>query len=95
MKFSLHDALDRRGSSLGLTDAATLVRALARRLAGSYIAHAQPRVFLLVGSAAIGEADEYSDLDLLVYYDHVPPQEAVAETSRELDAERYPRLRRA
>jgi hypothetical protein len=31
----------------------------------------------------------YSDLDLLVYYDRVPPREAVAEASSELGPERY------
>ena len=49
----------------------------------------QPRAILLVGSAAAGDADEYSDLDMLVYYDHVPPEEAVAETPWKLGAERY------
>lgn len=65
------------------------MRALAKRLADSYIGHAQPRAILLVGSAATGEVDEYSDLDMLVYYVDVPPEEAVAETPRELGAERY------
>jgi hypothetical protein len=44
---------------------------------------------LLVGSAATGAADEYSDLDLLVYHDDVPADEAVAESPRELGAEDY------
>jgi len=65
------------------------LRALARRLADSYIAHTSPRAILLVGSAATGGADEYSDLDLLVYHDQVPPERAVAETPRELGTERY------
>jgi hypothetical protein len=42
-----------------------------------------------VGSAAGGDADLYSDLDMLVYHDRVPPQEAVAETAHELGASRY------
>ncbi len=65
------------------------MRALAKRLADSYIAHAQPSAILLVGSAATGGADEYSDLDVLVYHDQVPPDEAVVETARELGAEGY------
>jgi hypothetical protein len=44
---------------------------------------------LLVGSAATADADAYSDLDLIVYYDRVPPPGVVAETPRELGAERY------
>jgi hypothetical protein len=65
------------------------LRALARRLADSYGAHAQPRAVLLVGSAAAGEADEYSDVDLLVYYDDVPPEEVVAEAPQKLGARGY------
>ena len=65
------------------------MRALAKRVADSYIAHAQPSAILLVGSAATGDADEYSDLDMLVYHDQVPADEAVAETARELAAEGY------
>jgi hypothetical protein len=71
------------------TDATIVLRALARRLADSYIAHARPRAILLVGSAATGDADEYSDLDMLVYHDRVPADDTVAETPRELMAEYY------
>jgi hypothetical protein len=71
------------------TDPTTILRALARRVADSYIAHAESRAVLLAGSAATGDADEYSDLDLLVYYDIVPPPEVVAATPRELGAEHY------
>jgi len=73
-----------RESSLTPSDATSVLRALAKRLADSYIAHAQPSAILLVGSAATGGADEYSDLDVLVYHDQVPPDEAVVETAREL-----------
>ena len=69
--------------------ATKVLRALAKRLADSYITRLQPRAILLVGSAAIGEADEYSDLDLLVYYDDVPADDSVAGTPRELGAEAY------
>jgi hypothetical protein len=44
---------------------------------------------LLVGSAATGGADAYSDLDLLVYYDRVPPAETLGEVARELGASWY------
>jgi Nucleotidyltransferase domain len=60
---------------------------VAQRLADSYIGNTQPRAILLVGSAATGDADEYSDLDMLVYYDRVPPEEAVAAAPRVLGAE--------
>jgi len=42
-----------------------------------------------VGSAATGDADQYSDLDMLVYHERVPADETVAEASRELMAEHY------
>jgi hypothetical protein len=71
------------------TDATTFLRALARRAVDSYLAHGDPRAALLVGSAATGDADVYSDLDLIVYYDRVPAPEAVAETPGELGAEWY------
>jgi hypothetical protein len=65
------------------------LRALALRLADAYIAHARADAVLLVGSAATGDADEYSDLDMLVYFDRVPAQDDVAEAPRRLGAERY------
>lgn len=65
------------------------MRALARVLQTSYVRHAQPRAILLVGSAATGGADWYSDLDMIVYHDHVPPEDAVAEGPRALGAEHY------
>jgi predicted nucleotidyltransferase len=41
-------------------------------LAAAYVVHTQPRAILLVGSAATGEVDGYSDVDLILYYDLVP-----------------------
>ena len=77
------------GLSSQTTDEAKRLRALARRVAHAYIADGEPRAILLVGSAATGDADWYSDLDLIVYYDQVPPDELVAETARRLGAGRY------
>ena len=71
------------------SDATSVLRALAKRLADSYVVHAQPSAMLLVGSAATGDADEYSDLDMLVYHDQVPADEAVAKTALKLGAEGY------
>jgi hypothetical protein len=65
------------------------LRALAKRLADSYGAHAQPSAILLVGSAATGGADAYSDLDMLLYYARVPPDAKMAKAPREVGAERY------
>lgn len=70
-------------------DATAHLRALARRLADAYLERIHPHAVLLVGSAATGDADEYSDVDLIVYHDLVPPDEAVAEAARDVGAERY------
>ncbi len=71
------------------TDATAILRSLARRVTDSYLAHGEPRAALLVGSAATGDADAFWDLDLIVYYDRVPPPDVVAETPRDLGAEQY------
>jgi Nucleotidyltransferase domain len=65
------------------------LRTLARRLSDSYLAHCRPCAILLVGSAASGDADAYSDLDLLLYYDQTPAEEALAEARQEIGAERF------
>jgi predicted nucleotidyltransferase len=72
-----------------VTDALERLRALADRLAASYTTHAGPRAILLVGSAATGNADAYSDLDLLLYYDEVPLEEVFAAARRDVEAERF------
>jgi hypothetical protein len=75
--------------ALSPTDATGVLRALADRLADAYVAGTEPRAALLVGSVAAAEADECSDVDLLVYHDRVPPDEALAATPRALGCERY------
>jgi predicted nucleotidyltransferase len=49
-----------------MSDATAYLRRQARRIAAAYQAFAVPRAILLVGSAASGDADEYSDIDLLL-----------------------------
>jgi predicted nucleotidyltransferase len=71
------------------SDTTPFLRALAEQLAESYRAHAHPSAILLVGSAATGGADAYSDLDMLLYYAQVPPEAEIAKTPREVGAERY------
>ncbi|TMK60664.1 MAG: nucleotidyltransferase domain-containing protein [Actinobacteria bacterium] len=58
-----------------MTDASARLQALARELA-AYVEHCKPRAILLTGSAATGAADLYSDLDLIVYHDELPPATA-------------------
>ena len=63
-----------------MTAASVRLQVLGRELARVYLEHTRPRAILLTGSAAIGEADFYSDLDLIVYYDALPDEAAFAAT---------------
>jgi len=49
------------------------LRALARRIVAAAVVRVPLRAALLGGSAGRGDADLYSDLDLLLYVDDVPP----------------------
>jgi hypothetical protein len=49
----------------------------ARNIADAYIAHSDPRAVLLTGSVGEGLADELSDIDLIAYYDVLPPQQSL------------------
>src|SRR5207247_1420844 len=72
-----------------MIDPSEHLRGLARRVADAYIAHTQARAILLVGSAASGEADYYSDLDLVLYHEHLPSEKALAAARRAIDAKRF------
>lgn len=51
------------------------LRRLANRLVCAALEHVPLRAAILVGSAGRGDADFYSDLDLLLYVDELPAQE--------------------
>jgi hypothetical protein len=51
------------------------VRALARRVVGAALELGPLRGALLAGSGARGDADFYSDVDLLLYVDEPPPED--------------------
>jgi hypothetical protein len=55
------------------------VRALARRVVDAALALGPLRGALLAGSGARGDADLYSDVDLLLYVDELPPEERLEE----------------
>lgn len=61
-----------------MTDASRFLVALATEMAAIYATHARPRAILLTGSAATGESDEFSDLDLIMYYERPPSAEQLA-----------------
>jgi len=65
------------------------LRTLARTAVDTYAARCRPRAALVVGSAATGDADRYSDVDLLLYYDAVPEESVLAQVREDLGAERF------
>ncbi len=62
------------------------LRRLARRVADACVAHTAPAAILLTGSAALGVADRYSDLDVICYHDTLPAEEATAHLREALGA---------
>ena len=70
-----------------MSDSTNRLRALARRVSNAYLAHSRPDAILLVGSAGRGDADRYSDLDLLLYYEEATSEAALAAARAELGAE--------
>jgi predicted nucleotidyltransferase len=69
-----------------MADATDRLRTLAERITEVYRRHMPVDAALLAGSAARGDADEYSDLDLLLYGETVPPYEKAVAAQRELGA---------
>src|SRR5690348_4710933 len=60
------------GPEKQMTDASRYLVALAERISAAYVLNTRPRAILLTGSAATGESDYYSDVDLIVYHDDLP-----------------------
>jgi hypothetical protein len=69
-----------------MSDAATRRRALADHLFAVFARHTAPDAALLAGSVATGEADELSDIDLLLYHAELPSDQAVAAAREEVGA---------
>lgn len=58
-----------------MDEATDHVRALARRVVAAAVELGPLRAALLAGSGARGDADFYSDVDLLLYVDELPPDD--------------------
>jgi Polymerase beta, Nucleotidyltransferase len=69
-----------------MSDANARLRALADHLFEVFSRHTDPDAALLAGSVAKGEADELSDIDLLIYHADLPSDEAVAAARDEVGA---------
>lgn len=61
-----------------MTEASRILVELARGMSATYIVQTHPRAVLLTGSAATGTSDAFSDLDLILYYEHPPAPEQLA-----------------
>jgi predicted nucleotidyltransferase len=68
-----------------MDEATRRLRELARRVVDAALELGPLRGALLTGSAARGDADFYSDLDLLLYVDELPPQERLTELQEALE----------
>jgi hypothetical protein len=62
-----------------MTDEAEYLRSLAGQVVEAALACVPVRAALLAGSAGRGDADRFSDIDLLFYVDEVPSRETIAE----------------
>jgi hypothetical protein len=62
-----------------MDEATRRLRELARQVVDAALALGPLRAALLAGSAARGDADFYSDLDLLLFVDELPPEERLEE----------------
>lgn len=56
---------------------------LATRNAQAYIAIPETRAIIVTGSAAEGVSDFYSDLDMILYHDELPPEEALQQACQQ------------
>jgi nucleotidyltransferase-like protein len=65
-----------------VNDIAARLRKLAEELVALELEHTRPAAALLTGSASTGDADEYSDVDLILYFDGAIPDDEAIEAVR-------------
>lgn len=63
------------------TEASDYLLTVARRIAEVYTTLPAIRAIIVTGSAVEGLSDYYSDIDLIVYYDSLPSEEALADAA--------------
>jgi predicted nucleotidyltransferase len=71
------------------SEASRLLLTLARRITQVYAAHPDARAIILTGSAAEGESDHYSDLDIILYYEKLPADEELLAACRRNEGRDY------
>ena len=65
-----------------VTEESRYLVALAEEVTEAYAAVVVPRAVLLIGSAARGDSDRYSDLDLIAFYDEALPSDGELRDAR-------------
>lgn len=65
-----------------MSEASRSLLALASHISQAYAAHPNTRAIIVTGSAAEGVSDFYSDLDMILYYDALPSEEALLAASQ-------------
>lgn len=73
-------------TAVPITEASRILRRLAERIAAAYITATAPQAILLTGSTADGDADYYSDLDIITYYEQIPSEDAMCAARTALGA---------
>ncbi|RUS99391.1 hypothetical protein DSM106972_078330 [Dulcicalothrix desertica PCC 7102] len=58
-----------------MTDKAQYLLELLKRNVKAYIANPKTKAVMVTGSVAEGLCDEYSDCDVMLYYDELPSEE--------------------
>jgi hypothetical protein len=61
----------------------------ARRMAAIIAEHPRVRAVMVSGSCALGQADAWSDVDMSVYYDELPPEEEIQRTRTRVGGSEY------
>lgn len=71
-----------------MNEASTWLLRLAQKNAHIYETHLPVRAIMVTGSVACGFADHYSDIDMLIYYDHLPSEQDLQATRERIGASR-------
>ena len=58
-----------------MNQASQYLLALAKQKLQAYTAHPNAKAAMITGSTATGQADYYSDVEMFIYYDKLPPKE--------------------
>lgn len=60
-----------------MTEESMYLLGMARRFGSAFAALPGARAAMVTGSVALGESDRFSDIDMTVYYDTLPPDDAL------------------